>query len=302
METRALGQFATLSRFLRGVQRHPGLDGRLAALARFVKRQTHKRVVGGELVVAWEGLQLAVAPDSPAAASAYYFGRPDWWEFAFLERFLRPGDTVIDVGANVGVYTLFLAKLVGPTGVVIACEPDAGNRAALRANLARNRFTHVEVVAAAVGDRDGTVQFLSGRQTQSRIAGAGEHACAATPLATLDGLCRDRTPVFAKVDVEGFEDAVVRGARGLMQRGLPPVWQLEVDPARGAQLARLAAALAASGYRCFTWQPAAGALLPCDIARAGGNNLLAISDAAVVATRVERRASMQRTPAHAAER
>jgi FkbM family methyltransferase len=302
MEPRALGQFATLSRFLRVVQRHPGIDRRLAALARFVKRQTHKRIVGGELVVPWEGLQLAVAPDSPAAASAYYFGRPDWWEFDFLERFLRPGDTVIDVGANVGVYTLFLAKLVGPGGAVLACEPDAHNLAALRANLARNRLRQVEAVAAAVGDREGTVHFLSGRQTQSRIAATGEPASATTTLVTMDGLCRGRSPVFAKVDVEGFEDAVLRGARGLMQRRLPRVWQLEVDPARGAQLARLAAALAATGYRCFTWRPGAGALVPCDIERASGNNLLALADVDFVTARTERQEPMHRTPARAAKR
>ena len=87
------GQWGGMSRFLRVLLRHPGVDNRLAALGRFVVRQTHKRIVGGPMIVRWEGMQLAVTPESTAAAAAYYLRRPDWWEFAFIERF-QPGGLV----------------------------------------------------------------------------------------------------------------------------------------------------------------------------------------------------------------
>ena len=287
MESRAISQFTGVSRFLRVVLQHPsGIDNRLAALGRFLVRQTHKRVVGGPLIVRWEGMRLCIAPHSPSAAAAYYLGRPDWWEFDFLERFLRPADRVIDIGANVGVYALFMAKLVGPAGVVIACEPDPESVVALRENLVRNQLVHVRVAEAVVGDHEGAVQFMSGRGTQSRIANAAEDAAWTARLTTLDTVCRDDAPVFVKVDVEGFEDGVVRGARSLMQRGLPKVWQLEVDPGRAEQHARLAAALAEFGYRSFAWDPGARALRPCDLARPIGNNLLAIADVDFVDARV----------------
>ena len=288
MEARAIGHFGGVSRFLRVVLQHRGVDNRLAVLGRFVVRQTHKRVVGRPLIVRWEGMQLTVAPDSTSAAAAYYFGRPDWWEFDFIERFLRPADAVIDIGANVGVYALFMAKLVGREGRVIACEPDPDNAAALRENLTRNRFTQVEVAEVAVGDHEGSVGFMAGRRTQSRIAGQAEHGGLTARLTTIDALCREHAPIFAKVDVEGFEDGVVRGARGLMQRGLPKVWQLEVDPGRVEQAARLTAALAEFGYRSFAWEPDAETLRPCDLGRLGGNNLLAIADLDFVTARVTR--------------
>jgi FkbM family methyltransferase len=287
MESRAIGQLTGVSRFLRVVLQHPsGIDNRLAALGRFLVRQTHKRVVGGPLIVRWEGLRLAVAPHASAAAAAYYLGRPDWWEFDFLEHFLRPADHVLDVGANVGVYSLFMAKLVGRAGAVIACEPDPESVIGLRENLVRNHLLHVRVAEAAVGDREGPVSFLSGRGTQSRVGDEAEGATLAARMTTVDALCREAAPVFIKVDVEGFEDAVVRGAHGIMQRGLPKVWQLEVDPGRAAQHARLEAALKPFGYRSFVWEPAARALRPADFARPRGNNLLAIADVAFVDARL----------------
>jgi FkbM family methyltransferase len=278
MESVRTGQWGGMSRFLRVLLRHPGVDNRLAALGRFVVRQTHKRVVGGPMIVRWEGMQLAVTPDSTAAAAAYYLRRPDWWEFAFIERFLRAGDTVADVGANVGVYTMFMAKRVGPGGRVIACEPDAENAGALHVNVAGNALSQVRLVQAAVGEREGTIGFLSGRRTQSRIGLDAESTDTTARLTTLDALCHDHPPVFVKVDVEGFEDAVVRGAAALMRAGFPKVWQLEVDPQRTAQQARLADALTAYGYACFAWEPHAGALRRRDLNEPGGNNLLAVAD------------------------
>jgi FkbM family methyltransferase len=290
MELRPIGPLGDVSRFLRVVMHHPGIDNRLAALGRFVVRQTHKRVVGGPLVVRWEGMQLAVAPDSPSAAAAYYFGRPDWWEFDFLERFLRGGDCVLDVGANVGVYALFMAKLVGPHGRVLACEPDPDNAAALRANLSRNAFAHVQLVDAAVGESQGSVGFVAGQRTQSRIARGGEATNAVAALTTVDALCADQAPLFAKIDVEGAEDAVLRGAREVMRRGYPKVWQLEVDPQRREQHARLAAALDEFGYRGFVWDPGAARLRACDLDHPPGNNILAIGDSEFVAARTRWRA------------
>jgi FkbM family methyltransferase len=276
-----------VSRFLQLVMHHPSpIDNRLAALRRFVFRQTRKRITAKPLIVPWEGMQLEVGPRARSAAAAYYLGRPDWWEFDFIERFLRPGDTAVDVGANVGIYSLFLAKQVGRHGTIVACEPDPENLAALTANLARNRLHQVRVVQAAVADYDGTVPFASGRHTMSRIADTGAAATCAVAVTTLDTLCAGTRPLYAKVDVEGVEHLVLRGARVLMAAGAPRVWQLEIDPHRHEQTALLARELRAAGYETFVWDAPAGVLCPRRLADPPGKNLLAIADPAFVDRRV----------------
>ncbi|HVO27022.1 MAG TPA: FkbM family methyltransferase [Candidatus Margulisiibacteriota bacterium] len=285
----------TAFRFFRFALSHPSpLHNRIGAIGRFLLRQAHKRIVGRSLLINWEGLQLDVGVSSTSAAAAYYLGRPDWWEFDFLERFLRYGDTVVDVGANVGVYSLFMGKLVGPGGTVIACEPDPESAGALRANVVRNHLQHVEVVEAAVADKGGAVDFLSGLGTVSRIAAdGGDHPSARVTLVTLDAVCRTCNPVFAKVDVEGFEDLVLRGANQLMQRGFPKVWQLEVDPHRTQQTASVAAELARFRYRCFVWNPGTHVLVPHTLGSSNANNVLAIADIGFVEQRLKKAAPLQ---------
>ena len=289
MAARRIGELQELSRFVRFVAYHPsGIGNRLSALARFVVRQVHKRITGHPLLVGWEGFELAVGTHSTSAAAAYYLGRSDWWEFDFIERFVRPGDTVVDVGANVGVYSLFLAKAVGPDGVVVASEPDPENAAALQENLSRNRLHHVRILQTALGDHDGVAPFKAGLRTVSRFANPGDGDTVMVRMTTLDSVLGTAEPVFVKIDVEGFEDAVIRGSRALMQRGFPKVWQLEVDARRVEQSTRLAAALAPFGYRFLSWDPAGARLSPCSIERAGGNNLLAAVDLDAVQARLMR--------------
>jgi FkbM family methyltransferase len=276
-----------VSSFIRLVLHHPSsFENRVRALRRFLFRQMRKRVTSRPLIIQWEGMLLEVGMHARAAAAAYYLGRPDWWEFDFIERFVRPGDVAVDVGANVGVYSLFLAQRVGPSGSIIACEPDPDNAAALAANLARNHLQQVHVVQAAIADREGRVPFAAGRHTMSRIAENSAVATCRVPVTTLDTLCAGTRPLFAKVDVEGAEHLVLRGARALMAAGAPPVWQLEIDPDRREQTTHLAHELAASGYRTYAWDAESRTLRTRRVDEPCGKNLLAIADRSVVERRL----------------
>ncbi len=78
----------------------------------------------------------------------------------YLEKRLRPGDTFIDVGANIGFFTLLAAKYVGPTGRVIAFEPDAQNLNILKKNIEINEYKNITVVPMALSDHEGTISFF----------------------------------------------------------------------------------------------------------------------------------------------
>lgn len=99
----------------------------------------------------------------------YLFGT---WEpdlAAFLRRRLQPGDTFIDVGANVGYLSVLSSGLVGPQGVVVAIEPAPDARAALQETVARNDRDNIRLVTAAISDHDGEIPLFAGRATRADL-------------------------------------------------------------------------------------------------------------------------------------
>lgn len=145
-------------------------------------------------------------------------------------RLLRPGAVVVDVGANVGWYTLLAAARVGPSGQVYAFEPGAESCRLLEQSAAWNAFGHVRVFECAVSDVEGVVGFglddSNGRISHERVR--------ESPLQvrseTLDrALAGERRVDVIKVDVEGAEARVLRGARALLERDRP-VLVTELSP------------------------------------------------------------------------
>ncbi|MBK7046155.1 MAG: FkbM family methyltransferase [bacterium] len=173
---------------------------------------------------------------------------------------LKPGDVVLDVGANVGFIAVIAAKLVGPAGRVVAFEPVPENARLVRRNARLNGLSRLEVVETAVGDRCGSAQLVLARLSGgSALAGTDlpPDACGEieVPLTTLDAWhAREPAtrPALVKIDVEGAELAVLRGAVGLLAAARPMLL-LEVDDADAALAEAKAAACGAfcedHGYR-----------------------------------------------------
>jgi len=155
----------------------------------------------------------------------------------FYERTLRPGMTVLDVGANIGFHALHAARLVGPSGRVFAVEPDPGNAALLRMSVARNDGISVEVIEAALSD-------LEQELVLTDLGNAANSGARFThpDRASLEALVHGPSPLFrsvpahrwddlhpevpidlVKLDVEGFEPRVVRGMEQSLARFRPTV-------------------------------------------------------------------------------
>lgn len=153
----------------------------------------------------------------------------------------RPGDTIVEVGANVGTETLLFASVVGPTGRVVCFEPLPENVLILREQVELNGFQHVSLHAVAVSDRPGALRFIppAGDMNfgEGRVAGAqrptGGPAAEEieVPAVTLDGL-RDSgelpAPRLITIDVQGVELLVLRGAERLI-RDMRPYILLEIE-------------------------------------------------------------------------
>ena len=162
-------------------------------------------------------------------------------EMRFVERLLRPGMTVVDVGAHHGLYTLLAAKRVGRRGKVIACEPSERERRRLGKHLRVNRCWNVEVEACALGNERGEAELYL-------VDGFRDWGNSLRPPAVAEATCSVRVPVrrlddvlaergiervdFVKLDAEGGELAVLEGARRLLQTAPRPAILAEVEDVR----------------------------------------------------------------------
>lgn len=141
-----------------------------------------------------------------------------------LKQLVRPGMTVVDVGANIGFYALMLNSYLNGQGAIICLEPDPTNLIELRANVAANRLAqHISILPMAAGSEDGTVSFEPGLNAHAAEAGTLQVA-----VRKLDSLNLAQVD-FIKMDVEGYEGAVLDGARSLIERCRPTLF-LELHP------------------------------------------------------------------------
>lgn len=172
---------------------------------------------------------------------------------------LAPGGIAIDIGANLGEWTLPFARAVGAAGRVLAIEPAPRNAEALARTLAANALDRVELVSCAIGDDDGTVDFAVPLVTSVRNDTGTAHVGSAeagyetlrVAMRRLDRLVAERgwEPVdIIKIDVEGHERRVLDGAAQTLAR-FRPVLVIETGHEAGDDRAVIHDRLAALGYR-----------------------------------------------------
>jgi FkbM family methyltransferase len=166
------------------------------------------------------------------------------------------GDTFVDVGAFIGLYTVAAAKRIGPAGKVIAFEPDPANAAALQVHLRLNEVSdRVDIIQAAATDHGGSVAFNGTGGCESHVdpASVGKRVKAMR----LDDVSEQRVDLL-KIDVEGHEEAVLRGAAKLLRdpKRAPGLVYVEVHPyawkALGTTSDSLLACLKETGYELTT--------------------------------------------------
>lgn len=183
-------------------------------------------------------------------------------EIAGLRRYVRPGAWVIDVGANIGFFTVRFARWTEGGGRVLAVEPEAENHRHLVRRLARAGLTgagltgHVEAIHAAAGERDGWDYLtVDPRHPGDHRLAAAENGGEKVRLVAVDSLlaARGSPPVsLIKIDVQGAEPRVIAGAAETLSRCAPAVW-MEVDPKAtrraGGDPRQLLEQMAQAGYQ-----------------------------------------------------
>jgi FkbM family methyltransferase len=218
------------------------------------------------------------------ATGNWYCGLHEVRDMGFVLHLLRPGDHFLDVGANVGSYTVLAAGAVGAT--VTCVEPSAVTFAHLQRNIALNGLTgRVNAWQGGLSDSPGTLRFTEGLDTVNHVLAAGESAPAVeVPVRTLDDLLGASTPLLIKIDVEGHERSVLQGApRTLGNPGLlAVVMETNGSGARyGIGDDQLVALMRHHGFSAYGYDPFGRRLL--DGAQADGNTVFVRDRAAVEA-------------------
>ncbi|MEJ1171023.1 FkbM family methyltransferase [Variovorax sp. CCNWLW235] len=195
-------------------------------------------------------------------------------ETSVITRLSRPGDFVLDIGGNIGWYSVLLSKVLGPAGQIITFEPDPRNFAMLSRNLERVRGGAIATpLQKAVSDAEGTLKlFLSPDNLgDHRIFSDGtERPTIEVPTATLDAILADasRLPDLVKSDAQGSEARIFRGAQGLFSKGWRPIFLMEFWPFgltnSGDDPMWLWGQLAGMGYQMFELTEARSTLLSID--------------------------------------
>lgn len=213
---------------------------------------------------------------------------PDYREMSFILRYLRPGDTFLDVGANVGVYTLLAAGLVGPNGVIHAFEPGSLALLRLRENVALNKLKNVQIHEQALADHNGEGRLdVGGDDCVARLvpksAGTGVTGTAKIDCVTLDDCLANSVFAMAKLDIEGAEPLALRGAMNHLNSGNPPVLQIEMagySKKYGVATHEFIAWLSSVGYDVGIYDPVGNSIEYTDRPWAyGALNVLAVSRA-----------------------
>ncbi len=235
--------------------------------------------------VPFENHLLAVEPSFRSIVTSVLLGAGDWFEqeMEFWRDSIQPGMTVIDVGANVGVYTFSAANQVGDEGRVIAIEPFSGCVRCLHETVRVNQLSQVTVCAGAASDRSSTVKLAIGAASElnevvtdgAPIGEFEEVAC--FPLDSLIDSEQLSRVDYLKIDAEGHEMQVLIGSDRILQEFKPVILYENIAGSKGSNIP-VAEYLTSKGYELFRYQPFVKQVIPVSsVEKLQGNlNIIAL--------------------------
>jgi len=205
-----MGLFSTISYILKHPLNH---KAKASAIWRFVAWQINVRINPYPIIYSFtERSNLIIARGMTGATGNLYCGLHELDDMGFLLHFLREEDLFVDIGANIGSYTVLAAAHVGAD--VIAIEPVPDTFKKLKANISVNSIhKKVNPLNIALGAVKGEVRFTTDLDTVNHVATQQDRNTQLVPIDLLDELLidSDKKPSLIKVDVEGFELEVVKG-------------------------------------------------------------------------------------------
>lgn len=246
---------------IRFVTDHPLNRGhKIRSIIRFATWQVGSRLVPGAIVYDWvNGSKFIVKTGETGLTGNIYTGLHEFQDMAFLLHVLRGEDLFVDIGANVGSYTILACSAVGARG--IAFEPVPSTYKRLVENMRLNRLDEkVRCINKGVGARQGNIGFTADSNATNHAL-APEEQCdntVAVEITALDTALHDDSPTLIKIDVEGYETPVLEGASETLgkQTLLAVIMELNGNCNRyGFDESRILELMFDNGFRSYSYNP-----------------------------------------------
>lgn len=252
---------------LRFILDHPLNRGHAArAIGRYLRWQVGARLLPVPHVMPFvDDTVLVMERGMTGATGNWYCGLHEFADMGFVLHFLRDGDLFVDIGANVGSYTVLGAGAVGAR--TVSFEPVPGTFAKLERNIAANRLGRlVEAHNVGLSSRDETLRFTAGRDTVNHVvSGDIDEATVEVPVKRLDDVLAGAVPRLVKLDVEGWEAEVLDGMPATLADPLLAAIITETNHSAGrydnAGEDRVSMTMRAHGFTAYSYDPFARALV-----------------------------------------
>jgi FkbM family methyltransferase len=230
----------------------------MGLLRTFAEKMSRNRVLSRHLP---RDLGSALIYVSPDASLKHWNPRLHSDLFDLARQFVHPGDTVWDIGANVGLFTIAAAQKAGPGGSVVAIEPDLWLAALLQRTAAAQHLTaapiHVMPVAVTATTGIGTLHIAKRNRNSNHLSSVAEHSQAGGTRETLQVLCitldwlleQTPPPSLVKIDIEGSEIDLLHGAQRLLTE-VRPILMCESQHRNRPEVTTI---LSRYGYKLYDW-------------------------------------------------
>lgn len=271
---------------------HPlNREQKLNSIIRFVKWQIGSRLVPGAIVYDWiNGSKFLVKTGETGLTGNIYTGLHEFPDMGFLLHFLRGEDFFVDIGANVGSYTILACSAAGARGVSFEPVPSTYKR--LVENMRLNHLDEkVKCVNKGIGAQIGSIAFTSDHDTTNHALASGEQCKNSVNIdvITLDAALDDESPSLLKIDVEGYETPVLEGAsKTLKKKTLNAViMELNGSGSRyGYDESRILELMFDYGFQTYSYNPLNRTLINLEGKNLNGGNTLFIRDKSLVEERL----------------
>lgn len=264
---------------------------RLQSVQRFLRWQLGSRLLGRPVVCDWiNGVRFIAGRGEFGLTGNIYAGLHEFADMAFVLHFLRDSDLFVDVGANVGSYSLLACGAVKARG--IAFEPVPGTFERLVDNIRLNRLDdRVCCHRKAVGAKPGSIAFTLESNTMNHAVAPGEQdvKTVEVEVVDLDSALGGVAPALLKIDVEGFETPVVEGGPATLGNPALKAVIMELNGSGeryGFDEKRLLRMMLDHGFKAYGYEPFSRTLVASSDPLAGGHNTLFLRDLDHVAARV----------------
>lgn len=283
-----------LASTLKFIAGHPFNHGHeLSAIGAFVRWQVRSRLTSREAVFDWvDGAKIILHRGETGLSGNLYCGLHEFSEMAYVLHVVGADDLFVDVGANAGSYTVLACAARGARGICVEPVPSTFER--LMGNIRINNLeARVEALNIGLSDSDGELLFTTDEDCVNHVVAEGEVADGALSVQVrpLDAVLAGRAPTMLKIDVEGFETSVLRGASACF--GQPSlhsvIMELNGSGARyGHDEAPILGLMRDYGFATYAYEPRSRRLQSLEGKNPDGGNTLFIRNREYVMERLAR--------------